>query len=296
MWQSSLMNKSQATFPRVTERIIFHFESKFFSLPEIFCKLRHSTMIIYKNKYLTYGLAYYNESSFNKTQYTTPCKIDIIRESQYTKKKIFSQEFYTLLIDLTLEEDKIFSSFEKNTQYEIKRSKNKDGITTVTLNAKEDRYLFYNFYEKFAKMKNLHPLGTRETDMLIDNDMFTIRAAIYNDEKIVFHTYITANNKARLAQSSSFFRESTIEGGKSLIGRANRFLHWDDILYFKERGYSIYDLGGISKNSASPENDSIDKFKKCFGGSLAKEYNSTVPVSLKGHLYLLYRIITGKGI
>jgi hypothetical protein len=247
-------------------------------------------MIKYKNRYLTYGLTYFDAPSSSHQN------IDIIWENQYTKKHIFSREFYTLLIDLTQDEDKIFSSFEKNTQYEIKRAKNKDSVTTITLDTKNDKLLFYEFYDKFIQARGLHSLGIRETDLLIDNDMFTIRAALYNDEKIVFHTYITSNKRARLAQSASLFRDSHDGAYRNLIGRANRLLHWEDMLYFKQKGYLIYDLGGISMESANPETQAINKFKKCFGGSLAKEYNSTIPVSLKGYLYLLYRILTGKTI
>jgi lipid II:glycine glycyltransferase (peptidoglycan interpeptide bridge formation enzyme) len=253
-------------------------------------------MIKYKNRYLTYGLTYFNEYLLRQKTYPTNLSnMDIIYESQYTKKRVFSQEFYTQLIDLTQDDDKILSSFEKNTQYEINRAKNKDAVVTVTL-AKDDRLLFYDFYDKFIQAKGLHPLGIRETDLLIDNDMFTIRAALHNDEKIVFHTYITSNNRARLAHSASLFRDSQDGAYRNLIGRANRLLHWEDMLYFKQKGYLVYDLGGINMDSSNEEAQAINKFKRCFGGSLAKEYNSTVPVSLKGYLYLLYRIITRKTI
>jgi lipid II:glycine glycyltransferase (peptidoglycan interpeptide bridge formation enzyme) len=251
-------------------------------------------MIIYKNRYLTYCLAYFDEYSPHLKTYHNLSNIDIIYENQYTKKRLFSHEFYTMFIDLTLPEEKIFSFFEKNTQYEIKRANGKDFVTTITLNAKTDKLLFYDFYDKFIQVKGLHPLGIRETDLLIDNDMFIIRSAIYNDEKIVFHTYITENNRARLAQSASLFRESQDRAYRNLIGRANRLLHWEDMLYFKQKGYLIYDLGGISMESANQEAKSINQFKKSFGGSLVKEYNSIVPVSLKGYFYLLYRKITGK--
>jgi lipid II:glycine glycyltransferase (peptidoglycan interpeptide bridge formation enzyme) len=49
------------------------------------------------------------------------------------------------------------------------------------------------------------------------------------------------------------------------IGLANRYLHYKDIEYFKEKKYKIYDFGGISKNKNEDELN-IAKFKQGFGG------------------------------
>jgi hypothetical protein len=236
---------------------------------------------------LKYCLTFFNEL-YNVSG------IDIIREFQYAKKRIFSEEFYTLFIDLKESEDVIFSRFEKNTKYEINRANKKDNIDTMTLDAQENKHLFYEFYNKFAILKNLQPIGTKEVDMLIDNNMFTIRAASFNNDYIVFHSYVTANGRARLMQSASLFRESDENSYRNLIGRANRLLHWEDIRYFKQQGCLIYDFGGIAVDTNDEEKRAINKFKECFGGSAAKEYKSFVPLTFKGFSTLLCKKIMGK--
>jgi len=65
---------------------------------------------------------------------------------------------------------------------------------------------------------------------------------------------------------------------KSEIGRANRFLHYEDIKYFKELGYRFYDLGGIAKDTQDDKLQGINKFKEGFGGELVRQYNYYSPL------------------
>jgi hypothetical protein len=198
-----------------------------------------------------------------------------------------------LQINLVKDEESIFSCFKKNTKYEIIRAKNKDGIIIKTLD-KTEREKFFTFYDEFAATKHLRPLGRRETNLLLDNDKFVIRTALYNDEPIVYHSYITANGRARLTQSSSLFRAVEDAAFVNLIGRANRLLHWEDMRYFKQLGFSIYDLGGVSVDTTNAETQAVNRFKESFGGAPATEYNMLIPVSLKGWLYVAYRKLRGK--
>jgi lipid II:glycine glycyltransferase (peptidoglycan interpeptide bridge formation enzyme) len=116
--------------------------------------------------------------------------------------------------------------------------------------------------------------------------MLAIRAASVNNEKIVFHSYVTTCGRARLLHSASLFRESDDSAYRNLVGRANRLLHWDDICYFKNEGCRTYDLGGISMDKSNMETQAINKFKESFGAAVIKEYKSYVPASFKGLIYL----------
>ena len=251
-------------------------------------------MLIYKDKVkyinfiiIRYGLTYFNEP-YGKV------KADVIREWQYSKKRYFSEEFHTLVIDLTRDIEGIYSEFEKNTKYEINRAKFRDNINIRTLNAAEQKKDFYGFYNAFAASKKLGPIGEKEFDLLIDNDMLKIRGAFYNDETLVLHSYVTANKRARLMQSASLFRDSSDHAFKNMVGRANRLLHWDDICYFRENGYTVYDLGGIGIDKNNKDIMSINKFKECFGGIPVKEYKSQIPLTLKGFVFLVCKKLLGK--
>jgi lipid II:glycine glycyltransferase (peptidoglycan interpeptide bridge formation enzyme) len=245
-------------------------------------------MILTYNKHnITYGLTYFNESYVKQ-------QVDVIYEWQYSEEKRFSEEFYTLFIDLNEDEEVIFSRFEKNTKYEINRAINKDGIAIETFNAKTDRQLFYDFYNQFAMTKEREPIDTRETDLLIDNNMFIIRAASLDNEYMVFHSYAIANRRARLMHSASLFREADDNTRRNLIGRANRLLHWEDIRYFKNLKFAIYDLGGIAMDKSNTQGQAINKFKECFGGTLVKEYKTWIPITLKGWALVCYKAIRRK--
>jgi hypothetical protein len=236
---------------------------------------------------LRYGLTYFNQPY-------QPINVDVIREWQYPQKRTFSQEFYTLHINLAESEEAIFNRFEKNTKYEINRAEQKDGILTETLDSKQNRRQFYDFYNTFVLTKNLPQLYTAETDLLIENDMFTIHVASLGGERIVYHTYITANSRARLFHSASLFRNKEDGAYRNLIGRANRFLHWNDIRYFKSKGYTTYDMGGISMDKSNIAAQAINKFKGSFGGESVMEYKSYVPASIKGLVYLVIKKLMGK--
>jgi len=257
--------------------------------------MNNTSLIVYNEKVKIFKSIKYVLVYFNSTITTTDDTYnDIIFEWQYSKRRFFSKPFYTLSIDLMEDKDIIFSRFEKNTKYQIKRAAEKDNLEIKTLNARNERYLFYEFYNLFAATKNKRSIDINKTNMLIDQDMFSIRAVMQGDIILVMHSYILANGRARLAHSASLFREAQDQSFKNLIGRANRLLHWHDILYFQELNYSIYDLGGIDKDTSNKETQAINRFKQCFGGTLVKEYKSYVPVSLKGIIYLVFKKITGK--
>lgn len=243
-------------------------------------------MIFYSHRFLSYGLIFYDEKTDNFN------KIDILRKDQCKKRHWFSYPFTTLHINLEVDESALFDAFEKNTKYEISRALTKDGIVVKELNFPENKDFFYSLYNSFADSKGLSHIGEAETDLLIDAGLFKARAAYSADgELLVIHTYITINSRARLAHSISFFRDSEENAKRNLIGRANRFLHWEDIKYFKSNNFSVYDLGGISTDTANREAMFINKFKESFGGLVVTEYNSLVPLTIKGFAALLAKKI-----
>lgn len=183
---------------------------------------------------------------------------------------------------------------EKNTRYEINRAKNKDAAIIKTENALAIKDIFYKFYNEFAQSKSLLPIYEKETDLLIQNDMLVIRSGNIDDKPLVFHTYITAQGRARLLHSASLFRESDNTTERNLTGRVNRLLHWDDICHFKKNGFSIYDWGGISMDKSDTQRQAINQFKEAFGGTVVKEYKSLVPVSIKGFCYLYAKKLLGR--
>ena len=57
-----------------------------------------------------------------------------------------------------------------------------------------------------------------------------------------------------------------------LAGILNCYLHWQEMLSYKEEGFRVYDLGGIALGEKA-DAIGIDRFKSGFGGQTVIEHN-----------------------
>jgi lipid II:glycine glycyltransferase (peptidoglycan interpeptide bridge formation enzyme) len=71
-----------------------------------------------------------------------------------------------------------------------------------------------------------------------------------------------------------------------MLGRANRYHHWEDMLRFKKSGISVYDFGGWYVGDTDQEKLRINDFKNKFGGQIVKNFNCNYCINIKGSLYL----------
>ena len=109
--------------------------------------------------------------------------------------------------------------------------------------------------------------------------MLTLTYVSDEEEILAYHVYVGDEKTTRLLYSCSTFRED--DSKKALIGRANKFLHWEDIKYFKNNKYEKYDLGGIS---SFDNPNGIDKFKMNFNGEKITYYNIITGNDLLGKI------------
>ena len=58
------------------------------------------------------------------------------------------------------------------------------------------------------------------------------------------------------------------------------------MLRFKEMGMLRYDWGGLFEDESDSGRAGVNNFKKDFGGRQERTYDCTVPVTLKGRIYL----------
>lgn len=134
-----------------------------------------------------------------------------------------------------------------------------------------DKAIFINFYNDFAKSKQLNQISNQSLNF---NPVPIIRG-VKNDQNqfLAIHVYVVdeKNTIARLLYSAT--NSELFEENKALIGRANRLLHFNDILFFKNEGFERYDLGGYAHNTTDNSLKGINKFKAGFGGEVRKVYN-----------------------
>lgn len=209
---------------------------------------------------------------------------------------IKSEEFTTLTIDLEQLKEEIFAGFAKNNRYEISRADKKDELSVnyytypIEDNVIED---LCNDYNKFADSRSKGKLTPLIFKNYNENKMLIISNVLKNDKVLVWHTYIVNGVRARLKTSNSIFTEKSNEE-RNLIGRANRYLHWEDIQYFKNMNFKIYDFGGFYTGEDDKKLLGINAFKKSFGGVLEESYNYTLAKTLKGRIYLLLSKLKNK--
>jgi hypothetical protein len=64
-----------------------------------------------------------------------------------------------------------------------------------------------------------------------------------------------------------------------LAGILNCYLHWPEMLSYKEKGFRVNDLGGIAPG-ANPDAMGVDRFKVAFGSQAVIEHNRLCTRSL----------------
>ena len=172
---------------------------------------------------------------------------------------------YTLLIDLTQNTDTIFEKYKTNTRNEIRRAVKEE----VDFDLETNLTYFISFYNDFAIKKGQSLLSYNSLSKI---KPLTITKASQNNKTIVMHSYITdiKTKTVRLIYSAS--NRLDTDSDRRLIGWANRFLHHQDMLYFKEKNIKTYDLGGTAHHTKKKDNHHIAKFKKEFGGKITDEY------------------------
>jgi hypothetical protein len=251
-------------------------------------------VIIYSKQHLTIAELHYNE------QAAVP-PVDIIRyQSRPEKvndanvKGAVCYPFSTLLIVLKQDPDTLLGQMSKTTRNEVRRGA-KDELS-FEISVRPDTIWiagFFEFYAEFARLKGLpglnqqRLLGMNECGSLI---LTRVKAA--DGTTLVWHCYVQASDWVRLIHSASLFRAAD-KTQQNLISRANRYLHWLDMLRFREMGIATYDFGGWYSGQDDAEKLNINRFKEGFGGSVASQYNIDRGITLKGILAVHLRYAAG---
>ncbi len=192
------------------------------------------------------------------------------------------EPFSTLVVQLDADEEGLLAACKRNTRYEVQRAAREGAIAA----AETDWSRFVKFYNVFAERKGLVALdGARPAY----KEVITVRKVTHGGVELVMHSYLVDRGigRARLLHSASLLHGLTESAARATVGRANRFLHYEDMLYFKRLGLQTYDFGGYAHDAIGGDLVTINRFKQGFGGRLLEETNYTsVP------LWLLRRLRT----
>ncbi|MFI8687961.1 hypothetical protein [Rossellomorea sp. NPDC077527] len=221
-------------------------------------------------------------------------KTDITIVSQlpkYTNEENYHllKKFKTLHIDLEQSEEELLKGMNRSTKYQInKASKEALEVIITERPSSQDIQEFVQFFIPFAKEKGIPPCSHSKLHSLRTEGMLVITKVMdENGRKLASHAYSLTKGKASMIHSCSGRFDFGNNQERNRIGRANRFLHWNDILFFKKKGYEIYDFVGLSFEEDEDEAmKNITHFKKGFGGREVIEYKYYKASSLAGKAVL----------
>jgi hypothetical protein len=202
------------------------------------------------------------------------------------------QESWTILVDLTKDENYILTAFKRDTRYEVKRAGTRDPIIYYAHDVVCPSVVshFCDFYDRFAAQKGLPRARRRCLQSLAGHSALDCSEVRTHDgETLGWHVFLKGKHRVRLLHSPSLFREHLDSDYRNMIGRANRYHHWRDMLRFKSEGVALYDLGGWYAGDTDRENIRVCAFKEGFGGRIVRTYDFQQPATRKGKLALWLR-------
>lgn len=196
---------------------------------------------------------------------------------------LIEQETYQ--IDLTLTEDELFRNLKKSNRSQIKQAAVKSFTHIIeTQPTNQELRHFQQYYNDFARDKNTHQCNSfhfKTLQLLRDQNALIVTKILDNQNKLFcYRVYLTDQIRALTLYSASHFRKNDLPETKRLYSLASRYLLWENILWFKENGHTIYDLGSLTNDY------NIRQFKFGFGGEIVKVYSGYVPKNRMGKFVL----------
>lgn len=189
---------------------------------------------------------------------------------RYSRRNIFNPFFIkscrqTRIIDLTKKSEAIFQEFGSSNRKNIRRALKKDLIINIGHNTNE----FVNYYNSFAKKKNLKLISTKNLEKIKD---FAIIKVLQNNNALAMCYYIIDYKQSVVRSIYSATKRLEKGSNPKDISIANRYLRFEAIKYFKSKKIKTYDLGGTAEHTKKIISHNIDSFKKEFGGVVVNEY------------------------
>jgi hypothetical protein len=213
-------------------------------------------------------------------------KVDLLRiVGAFTPPPGPARRRHTLVLDLGLDEDALLGQMSKDTRSKVRRGAERDPleVSGAPEPTAADIDEFAGFYDRFAEAQSVAPAFRPRLEALAERGNLVLTKAARDDgEVLVRHAYVASRGRGFMLYSGSVLAESEDSGARNLIGRANRYLHWHDIRLFKDRGFDLYDFGGLDVEERSPKTAGIARFKRGFGGEVRQVFSVTRARSLRG--------------
>lgn len=248
-------------------------------------------MICYMSRGARFGEVWFGEHA------PAGARIDVLVHRQVTEPVPNShvRPFMSLVTDLTAPADTIFGEFGKNCRQKVSRADRRDGLQLEFTTQPESRLVeFRNFYDEFASQKQLRRADHRWLAGAMQADQLALACVRRDGEQLVWHGYVVTRDFAWLQYSASSVREPD-NAHRSLVGRANRWLHWQCMLKFREMGIRAYDWGGYFDDESTAERAGINRFKREYRGCKVRRFDCVQAATTRGRLRLYLHLFAERG-
>lgn len=220
---------------------------------------------------------------------------DVVYYFHCSEKGPAAEVFNTIFVDLEQPEEDILNSFSKTNKKTIRSLLKSNEIQTSITDtpSDEDIEAFADFFDKFAKEKGIFRCDTNLLYNMKEISSLSIGKASYKGDILSFMVFIRNNERitGQYEASGRFFFAHDPEKVK-MASKANRILEYMCMIHFKNRGFKIYDLGGVTLDPNDEEKSNIDMRKQGFGGEIVKEYHFMYPLTLKGRVFIYLKQIS----
>ena len=194
----------------------------------------------------------------------------------------------TLHIYLSKNANELLRDMNATTRRQIRRAE-ENGFEQIVIESPSDQDLkdFQKFYNQFARNKKTYKCTSfhMKTMKLLREQHHFVMTFLENNrkEKLCYRVYITDGKIAMNLYTASHFRMRNNPDFKKNLSQASRYLLWKNMLWFKGKGYLLYDFGGLTDVT------NIRNFKLGFGGKIVLIYSGYETNSKIGRLILKLR-------
>jgi hypothetical protein len=203
------------------------------------------------------------------------------------KNVVELKKVYTTSIDLTQSLDNIKGGCKRKLRGYINKGSRTDfqhKILNISDSEIQEKILAE--YDIFSKQKGLESIDKIWFVACCNSSHMMATQIFFENKPLITHIYLKDNERTRL--QFSFHHVLTVNKYNGQFqSLANRYLHWLDIIYFKEKGLNIYDFGGIPIKSMA----SLREFKLSFGGIIEEQYSFIVPNGFYAIVYKLKKLL-----
>ena len=244
-------------------------------------------MIVRETRYYRLAELFFDETA-------VPDDVDVIEYFQCSEPIPHTRcsDFYTLHLDLTQAPEALWARISKNCRDKIHRAEARDGLVEKHWSPASDALgEFIEAFDRFADSKGIPPAPRERLRRLDDVGALDISAALSEGNPLVWRCHMRAAGRARALHKASLHRSANDSAERTLMGRASRYLQWQDILCYQRLGMRLYDFGGWYRGHSDADLLRINTFKAEFGGHVVREFHCAQAASWRGRAVLSARAL-----